>query len=137
LKKIFVDTNIFIRYLVNDIPEQVDCVEQLFDLAEKGELTLFTGPPVFFEIAWTLKSFYKLKKEQIYECLRAIIGLPGLKVLDLEIVEEAIELFYATSADFRDAYLAVLSKKERADAVATFNAKHFKDLGVEIYPLTF
>ena len=128
MKKVFVDTNLFIRYLINDIPSQIDKVEVLFDLAEKGELRLVTGPPVFFEMAWTLKSFYNMSRKRIYECLSSILGLPGLEVTDLDILEEALELFFRTSSDFSDAYIAVLSKKVGAESVATFNAKHFKKI---------
>ncbi len=51
MKRYFVDTNVSIRYLVNDKPEQADRVEKLLDKAEKGEICLMTGPPVFFELA--------------------------------------------------------------------------------------
>jgi len=132
--KVFVDTNLFIRYLINDIPSQIDKVEQLFDLAERGEVRLITGPPVFFEMAWTLKSYYKMSEKGIYECLSSILGLPGIEVTDLDILEEALELFYHTLTDFSDAYIAILSKKVGADAIATFNAKHFKNLNVKLYP---
>ena len=135
MKKIFADTNLFVRYLVNDIPSQIDKVEQLFDRAEKGEVRLVTGPPVFFEMAWTLKSFYNMGRKGIYECLSSILGLPGLEITELDILEEALELYCHTSSDFSDAYVAVLSQKAGADALATFNTRHFKNLDVELYPL--
>jgi predicted nucleic-acid-binding protein len=119
--------------LVNDIPDQVDKVEDLFDRAERGEIRLVTGPPVFFEIAWTLKSFYNMNRKRIYGCLRGIIGLQGLEIIDLKIIEEALEIYNQTSADFNDAYIAVLSQKNGADSIATFNIRHFKNLNVQLY----
>lgn len=133
MKKVFVDTNLFIRYLTNDVPDQIDKVDHLFNRAEKGEVKLVTGPPVLFEMAWTLKSFYGMSRERVCECLSSILGLPGLEVLDLEIVEEALELFRDTPCDFADAYIAASSKKIGAESVATFNAKHFKNLNVNLY----
>ena len=133
MKKVFLDTNIFIRYLVNDIPDQVDKVEDLFDRAERGEIRLVTGPPVFFEIAWTLKSFYNMNRKRIYGCLRGIIGLQGLEIIDLKIIEEALEIYNQTSADFNDAYIAILSQKNGADSIATFNIRHFKNHNVQLY----
>ena len=135
MKKVFVDTNLFMRYLTNDVPTQIDKVERLFDLAEKGKVKLVTGPPVFFEMAWTLKSFYNMSRKRIYECLYGILGLPGLEVADLDIIEEALDFYNHTSTDFNDAYIAVLSKKIGADSIATFNAKHFKNLDIKIYDL--
>jgi predicted nucleic-acid-binding protein len=103
--------------------------------APTGEIFLVTGPPVLFEVAWTLKSFYKMRRERIYECLTAILGISGLEVSDIGVLEEALELYKRTSADLSDAYVAVLSKKVEAEAVATFNENHFKDLDVKIYAL--
>ena len=45
MKKIFVDTNLFMRYLTNDIPTQIDKVERLFDLAEKEMNNIFFNIP--------------------------------------------------------------------------------------------
>ena len=74
-----------------------------------------------------------MSRKRIYECLSSILGLPGLEVTDLDILEEALELFFRTSSDFSDTYIAVLSRKVRAESVATFNAKHFKNLPVKLY----
>jgi predicted nucleic-acid-binding protein len=133
MKTIFVDTNVFMRYLTNDFPVQAERVERLFDLAEQGDVRLLTGPPVFFELAWTLKSFYKMDRKGIYECLHGLLGLPGLQIMDLEILEEALESYRQTSADFSDAYVAASSRRFGADAVATFNTKHFAPLDVILH----
>ena len=37
LEQVFVDTNLFLRYLTNDIPEQADQVEQLLQRAQNGD----------------------------------------------------------------------------------------------------
>jgi predicted nucleic acid-binding protein len=133
VKRYFVDTNVFLRYLVSDEPAHADKVEKLLDRAEKGELRLITGPPVFFELAWTLKSFYGMKKEEIYTCLLSIAGIPGLDVSDIDVVTESLEVYINNSVEFSDAYISVLSKKLNTDAVATFNRKHFSKLDVELY----
>jgi len=39
-ERAFIDTNLFLRYLTNDIPEEADRVENLLERAEAGELTL-------------------------------------------------------------------------------------------------
>lgn len=135
MKRFFVDTNVFIRYLVNDVPEHADRVEKLLDSAERGEIRLVTGPPVFFELAWTLKSFYKLGKEEIFDCLLSIAGIKGLDVADIDVVTEALEIYRRSPSEFADAYISVLAKKLDADGVATFNKKHFESLDVELCPL--
>lgn len=135
MKTIFVDTNVFMRYLTNDFPGQTDQVDRLFDLAKKGDVKLITGPPVFFEMAWTLKSFYKMDRKGIYECLSGLLGLPGLQITDFEILEETLELYKHTSADFSDAYIAAFSRKAGIDAIVTFNTRHFAQLDVAQHSL--
>ena len=39
-ERAFIDPNIFLRYLTNDVPEQADAVEQLLHRAVAGEITL-------------------------------------------------------------------------------------------------
>ena len=135
MKKYFVDTNVFIRYLVNDEPDQADRVDRLLDKAEKGEIRLVTGPPVFFELAWTLKSFYKIKKDEIYIYLISIAGIKGLDVADIDVVEESLEIYKNDSVEFSDAYISVLSKKLGTAGVVTFNKKHFNRLDVRLYSI--
>ncbi len=135
MKRYFVDTNVFIRYLVNDKPEHADRVEKLLDKAEKGEIRLMTGPPVFFELAWTLKSFYEKDKDEIYNCLLSIAGIPGLDVADINVITEALEIYKKHPVEFADAYISVLSKTLNADGVVTFNKKHFNKLDVELYSI--
>ncbi len=135
MKKIFIDTNLFIRYLVNDTPEMADQVERLLEKAEKGGIRLVTGPPVFFELAWTLKSFYKKPRQYIHQCLLSIMGIQGLEVLDLEVLEQALEIYRNTATDFADAYIAASAEAVQADGIATFNRNHFKNLGIALYDL--
>lgn len=135
MKKVFVDSNLFIRYLVNDYPELADKVDRLLDKAEKGEISLVTGPPVFFELAWTLKSFYKKPREYIYECLLSILGIQGLEVIDSEILEQALETYRTKNIDFGDAYISASIAVIGVDRIATFNRKHFQNLGLTFYPI--
>ena len=69
----FADTNLFLRYLTNDIPAQADAVEVLLQRAEQGEVLLITNALVMAEIVWTLESFYKLPKAEVEEKVLAPI----------------------------------------------------------------
>lgn len=44
--KVFIDTNLFLRYLLDDIPEQADAVEEILKEAYEGEPELWTNPMV-------------------------------------------------------------------------------------------
>jgi predicted nucleic acid-binding protein len=74
----FADTNLFLRYLTNDIPAQADAVEELLKRAKRGELTLVTNALVLAETVWTLESFYHLERTDIKEKVLGIINTPGV-----------------------------------------------------------
>ncbi len=135
MKRYFVDTNIFLRYLVNDESDHADRVEKLLNKAERGQIKLVTGPPVYFELAWTLKSFYKMDKNAIYNCLLSIVGIKGLDVTDIDVVTDALEAYRKHNVEFTDAYISVLSKKLVTDGLVTFNKNHFNKLDIQLYPI--
>lgn len=56
---VFVDANVFIRFFAWDDEAQAGAAERLFTAAREGKARLVTGPPVFFELAWTLGYRYK------------------------------------------------------------------------------
>jgi len=133
VKTIFVDANVFLRFFTIDDRGQQEQAADLFRQAAAGKVALVTGPPVLFEIAWTLRSAYKQKNTKVLEVVRAIAALPGLQLTDARIVEDALVLAKASGQEFADAYIAAASRAGGVDEVATFNRKHFEQLGVTIH----
>jgi predicted nucleic acid-binding protein len=132
----FVDANIFIRlFAERDNERQVAQSERLLLAAQKGDVDLVTGPPVFFEIAWVLGQRYKVPNDKILDVLEAILSFPNLRVLDKEQVIETIEVARTKESAFADSYIMVMAGNVKADNVATFNKKHFSKLGARLYPL--
>ncbi|MCZ7625587.1 MAG: type II toxin-antitoxin system VapC family toxin [Candidatus Methylomirabilis sp.] len=84
-ERLFVDTNLFLRYLTNDVPEQADAVEQLLRRAAAGGLALVTNTLVMAEMVWTLEAFYQLPRSDIKEKVLTILNTPGLEVADGEL----------------------------------------------------
>ena len=105
-ERVFVDTNVFLRYLTNDVPKQADAVERLLRRAGAGEVVLVTGILVIAEIVWTLESFYKLSRVDIQEKVRAIINTPGLEVYERIVISQAVSDYVDRNVDFVDAYNA-------------------------------
>ena len=122
---VFVDANVFLRYLTNDIPEQADAVDAFLDRAASGEIRLVTSVLVVAEVVWTLGSFYKRTKEQVRDAVLALCHTPGLTVEDADGLVQAAEWHAEKNVDFADAYhVAWMTSRELID-VRTFNLKHF------------
>jgi predicted nucleic-acid-binding protein len=124
-KFIFADTNLFLRYLTNDIPEQAGAFEGLLRRAASGDLTLVTNSLVLAEIVWTLESFYRLSKEDVRSRVMAILNTPGLEVADGDILLQATHWYAEKNVDFIDAYNAAWMFNREIDTACTFDRKHF------------
>jgi predicted nucleic acid-binding protein len=132
MKRFFVDSNVFLRFFAHDDAKQADIAEKLLMSAKNGEIELFCGPPIFFEIAWGLHSTFRLPHAEILDILESILSIPNLTVFDTYIITKAIVLARKKSLGFADGYIAATAL-EKSIGVATFNCAHFKKAGVQIY----
>ena len=132
MERYFVDSNIFLRFYSKDDEKQSAEAEAFFLRAKRGEIEIFCGPPVFFEVAWVLKTFYKLPDSTILDTLESMLSIPNFTVFDVEYVIKAIEFARKNSCGFADSYIAVVACDKNI-GVATFNNSHFKKSGVPLY----
>jgi len=133
MKTVFIDANVFLRFFTTDDAGQHDRATGLFRLAAARKVALVTGPPVLFEIAWTLRSAYDQPRTKVLDVLSAIAALPGLELTDSRAVEEALVLARASDQEFADAYIVAASRQWGAGEIATFNQKHFEKLGAVLH----
>ncbi|MDR2668935.1 MAG: PIN domain-containing protein [Desulfovibrio sp.] len=135
MKRFFVDSNIFLRFFAHDDVQQADTAEKLLMSAKQGEIELFCGPPVFFEVAWVLHSTFRLPHAEILDILESMLSIPNFTVFDAYIITKAIALARKKSLAFADGYIAATAL-EKGIGVATFNCAHFRKAGVQIYQVS-
>ena len=134
MRKYFVDSNVFLRFYSKDDEKQRLQARAILLNAQKKEIELYCGPPVFFEVAWVLGTTYGLSRDDILETLETMLYTPNLCVLDEKTVRDAIDLARATKQGFADSYITVTARNLEI-GVATFNKEHFSKLGAELYPI--
>ena len=123
--RVFTDTNLFLRFLTNDVSEQADTVEKLLHLAASGEVILVTNSMVLAEIVWTLESFYHLSKTEIKDKVLAIVNTPGLVISEDDLIVQAITWYEEKNVDYADAFNAAWLLKQGITTACTFDGKHF------------
>ena len=128
-ERAFIDTNLFLRILTNDVPEQADAVERLLRRAGVGEIELVTNSLVIAEIVWTLESLFGLAPEDIKTKVMAILGTPGVEVDDSSFVLQAIADYAEYNVGYADAFNAAWAVSQGVEKVFTFDQKHFGRLG--------
>jgi predicted nucleic-acid-binding protein len=123
--RVFVDTNLFLRYLTNDVPAQADAVEALLRQAAGGEMVLVTNSLVLAEIVWVLAFYYQRSRVDIRDKVLAVLNTPGLEVVDGDLVLQAITWYAEKDVDFIDAYNAAWSLVQDINVAYTFDQVHF------------
>jgi predicted nucleic acid-binding protein len=124
-ERIFADTNLFLRYLTDDVPDQAEAFEKLLQKAIQGELRLVTNIMVIAELVWTLESYYRLPRQNIQDKVLAMLNTPGLKVVEEELILTAIMWYQEKNVDFIDAYNAAWLRENGLDTIYTFDRKRF------------
>jgi predicted nucleic-acid-binding protein len=123
---IFADTNLFLRYLTNDIPDQAEQVNSLLARAARQEIRLVINSLVIAELVWTMESFYNLSRDDIKAKILAILATPGLNVEHSDAVIQAIFWYVEKNVDYIDAFHAAWWLVQGENRVLTYNIKHFK-----------
>jgi len=126
MNKHFVDTNLFIRYITNDIPDQAALLEKLVQKSNVGEVILVTNSLVIAEIVWTLQSFYKYPKNKIDNIVSAIVASKAFEIEERDILLQALDDFHHLNIDFVDAYIGTWMKEHQIENIYTLNVKDFK-----------
>lgn len=126
MKKVTVDTNIFIRLFTIDDEVKFKKAKELIEKAEKGKIKLLVPYLVIAEIVWVLEKVYKRNKIEISEVITAIINTPGIEVELFEVIEYAIELYKDKNIKFTDAFIASWSIFYKVDEIITFDETDFK-----------
>lgn len=118
MKQYFIDTNIFLRFLLADNKKQHRLAKKLFQKAEKGKISLWTTDIVILEIIWTLDSFYHLPVLEIQNSVSSLMALKNLKIKNKKLLLQALDYFVNKKVDFADAYNFLLAKVEKKKIVS-------------------
>jgi uncharacterized protein len=124
MHRVFVDTNVFLRFLTQDDLAKVEKDRRLFASAVAGEVVVETSLLVIAEIVWTLESFYGLTHDEVAEQVTTILATPNIECSNKELLVEALLAYTERTVDFIDAYHAVLLGRRRDISLATFDRKH-------------
>jgi len=92
-----VDTNVIVRYLTADHPEQFAKASALI----QGE-DVYVCSTVLLETEWVLRRGYRFSRDRIGAALTAFAGLPRVTLEDAALAAKALE-WMRSGLDFADA----------------------------------
>ena len=103
--KIYLDTNIWLRHLVEDTPQSKSCT-QLLNLIDTGGIRTYTSTIVLLEIYYVLTSIYQIPKKQVIKDLKDIAQTRNLTVIDQNNHKKALKFLKQTNIKFTDCLIA-------------------------------
>jgi predicted nucleic-acid-binding protein len=110
---IAIDTNVIVRFLVNDDHEQARRARALIEAED-----LFVPTSVLLEAEWVLRSTYSLPRRPLFQALRAFLALPRIIAQDRQSAVAALG-WAEGGMDFADALH--LAGAAGCDAFASFD----------------
>jgi predicted nucleic acid-binding protein len=110
----FLDSNIFLRHLLNDDSAKAAQCLALFRAIENRTITVWTTPLVIAEVVFVLasKRTYNVERTRIRDLLLPLINLPGLKIPQKRVYDRVFALYTALPIDYIDCYHAALMERQ-------------------------
>ena len=96
------DTNVIVRYLVQDDPVQSAAASRVFEDLLSAENRGFVSAVVLCEVVWVLKRGYKVRKPGLCRVVRGLLAAEELELEHRDLVSKALARFEKGSADFSD-----------------------------------
>lgn len=113
-----IDTNVLVRMLVDENPEQSKACQRLFESHE-----VFIPDTVLLETEWVLRAAFGLNRLEICNLLRKICGISSVRLRESQVVTQAIDL-HEKGLDFADAFH--LTSCRTAAAFKTFDSEFIR-----------
>lgn len=126
----FIDTNIFLRTLMNDNEKFFNECIGFLDLVKSGKIKAQTSCLVLSEVSWTLSSFYKSGKDKVVESLYSIINLKNLKFNEKFNSNFGVQIYEQNSIKLTDAFIASNPKIQNKEMIVVSYDKDFDKLGI-------
>ena len=129
---IALDTNVLVRYLVQDDPKQARLATRFVEQNCTDDAPCFIGQLVLCELAWVLESNYGQDRNQIAHIIEELLQVGQLDVQQPEVVWRALADYKNSNADFPDHLLARVNQSAGCDYTITFDKKASKQPTFEL-----
>lgn len=105
-----IDTNVVLRHILSDDPQQAAAVKSVFDALRSGEKAALLLESVLSECVYILIHYYEVPKAAVVENLDGVLRYPGIVNRDKHDLREALKLFNENAIDFVDCILVAKAR---------------------------
>lgn len=123
------DTNILVRFLVEDDLAQTERAQAILRRAIESDDPCYVSDIVLCELVWVLERSYKIKRPAIGATLSRLIRARHLSFASVERLSRTLESYTSGRGDFADYLIRETSREAGCEAVATFDGDLLKEPG--------
>lgn len=116
-----IDTNVLIRYLVKDVPDESERASGFINKKCTVENPGFINHIVLCETVWVLRSAYKYPKSEIVNVLHQILLAAEFDIESSLIAWEALREYTSGKADFSDYLIGFKNMNKGCEFTATLD----------------
>lgn len=128
------DTNILVRFLVEDDVAQLAAARQLIQRCLAAGEALFVPVTVALELEWVLRARFGFGKPAVLQTLSQLLGSVELVFESERALEVALLLYSQGSADFSDALHLALALSAGEQPMWTFDQAAARLPGARLLP---
>jgi predicted nucleic-acid-binding protein len=126
------DTNVLVRFLLQDDPRQTEFATKAIQRAVDDEEPLVVSLLTVLETEWVLRSCGHFDKATIIVTFRQLLEAGDLLVENEEVVEAALHYFENSNVEFADCLMVARYQRMGCNAMLTFDIKAAKLPGAEL-----
>jgi predicted nucleic-acid-binding protein len=125
------DTNVIVRYVMQDDPKQSQKATRLIE-ALSADAPGFVPLVAVVEFIWVLTSCYDLRRDQVAQAIDGILRTKEFIVDRTEQVAQALRVYKTGSADFADCLIERGATSAGCERTLTFDASAAKSAGMNL-----
>ena len=111
MKKIFIDTSVFIRFLTKDNPKKYEDCLLLLQLVSEGKIKPYISNIVIMELIFILDRHYNFPKSKVTDAIARLYLLRNLTVIEKTNTKIALGLYQKFNIKYGDCLIASQVKK--------------------------
>lgn len=115
------DTNVLVRYLVQDDPKQSRQASALIDGAAARETAMFINHVVMCELTWVLGRGYGYPRAGLAEVIEKILLGRQFEIEKKDLAWAALANFKTSRADFADCLIGAINDLAGCESTMTFD----------------
>lgn len=116
-----VDTNVLIRFFVNDDAKQSALAKRLIQKAKDEKKQIVVNLVVLCELVWVLESGYEFSRQEIAALLQRVLSTKQFEIQDKSVVWRALDDYRGAAVDFADCIIGRTNLKLGTKSTFTFD----------------